>query len=196
MLPPDRLADLLPQEARTHPERPDFPSVAVLMPDRICRAAGSRWKGRRHGRPLRCCIAKGWPFCRGLARSQSATRLRLGWPAPVGRSASVTSGVRGCGLKARPKRIEYPGSRTGLIYGFLALDTARAPHWGGSRKRSSSYSSIYETGSSRIERPRALRTCRGFCELWVTLLMRSVMVSFRKINLCFSGFFISVRSVR
>ena len=99
MLPPDRLADLLPQEARTHPERPDFPSVAVLMPDRICRAAGSRWKGRRHGRPLRCCIAKGWPFCRGLARSQSATRLRLGWPAPVGRSASVTSEVRGCGLK-------------------------------------------------------------------------------------------------
>jgi hypothetical protein len=51
-------------------------------------------------------------------------------------------------------------------------------------------------GCSGIERPRALRTCRGFCELWVTLLMRSVMVSFRKIDLCFRGFFISVRIVR
>jgi hypothetical protein len=29
-----------------------------------------------------------------------------------------------------------------------------------------------------------------------TLLMRSVMVSFRKIDLCFRGFFISVRIVR
>jgi hypothetical protein len=45
MFPPDRLADLLPQEARTHPERPDFPSVALLIPDRICCGAGSRWKG-------------------------------------------------------------------------------------------------------------------------------------------------------
>jgi hypothetical protein len=50
---PDGVADLLPQEARTHPERPDFPSVALLMPDRICCAEGSRWKRRRAGRPPR-----------------------------------------------------------------------------------------------------------------------------------------------
>jgi hypothetical protein len=30
MLPPDRLADLPPQEASATPEQPDFPSVALL----------------------------------------------------------------------------------------------------------------------------------------------------------------------
>jgi hypothetical protein len=32
---------------------------------------------------------------------------------------------------------------------------------------------------------KALRRCRGFCQRWDTLLMRSVMVSFRKSQLRF-----------